>query len=313
MKDRCVAVLYLLAWNALPRVPERWARALFRLIADIAWRRQGPSVQRLEANLLRVEPAAGGKRLRALSRAGMRSYMRYWLETFRLPAYDRDRVVDHMTVGNWAAVTACLASGRGALLALPHMGNWDHAGAWVALTGTPFTTVVERLRPERLFERFVAHREGLGMEVLPHTGSGLVAGTLARRLREGGLVCLPADRDLNGSGVPVTLFGEPALLAGGPAALAMRTGAALFPVTLWFTGEGLDDEPPGWAAQVHDEIPVPGDGDRRAKAAEMTQALADVFSAGIAAHPEDWHMLQPIFLADMDVAASGHDAEEAHR
>jgi KDO2-lipid IV(A) lauroyltransferase len=305
MKERFVTALYLAAWYAVPRLPERWAESLFRLFADIAWRRQGIGVQRLEANLLRVEPAASGKRLRALSRAGMRSYMRYWMETFRLPTYDRDRVVGSMTVQNWAAVETCLESGRGALLALPHMGNWDHAGAWVAMTGTPFTTVVERLHPDSLFERFLAHRRGLGMEVLPHTGSGLVAGTLARRLRDGGLVCLPADRDLNGSGVEITLFGEPALLAGGPAVLAMRTGAALFPVTLWFTEEGPDGEPPGWVARVHDEVPVPGDGDRTTKAAAMTQALADVFTAGIAAHPQDWHMLQPIFLADLAAAEPG--------
>lgn len=290
MKDRIAAALYVLAWHLLPRLPEAWAQSLFRLIADVAWRRQGPGVQRLEANLLRVVPDADGKRLRRLSREGMRSYLRYWLETFRLPAYGRDRIAGQMTVQNFGAVHAHLEAGRGVLLALPHMGNWDHAGAWVALQGVPFTTVVERLRPERLYEAFVAFRESLGMEVLPLTG-GSAAGTLARRLRGGGLVCLLADRDITDSGVQVKFFGEAASMAPGPAALALQTGAALLPVTLWFTGEGC-------TARVHEEIGVPEDGDRASRIAAMTQGLADVFAAGIAAHPQDWHMLQRIFLAD---------------
>jgi len=291
MKQRCAAALYLLAWHVLPRLPESWAEELFRLVADIAWRRQGVGVQRLEANLLRVVPDADGKRLRALSRAGMRSYMRYWMETFRLPAYDRDRINAHMHVANWDAVRARLDAGRGVLLALPHMGNWDQAGAWVALQGVPFTTVVERLKPEKLYERFVAHRESLGMEVLPLTGGGSAAGTLARRLRAGGLVCLVADRDITSSGAQVKFFGEAASMAAGPAALALQTGAALMPVSLWFTEDG-------WRARVHDEVPAPEDGDRAARIAAMTQRMADAFAEGIAAHPQDWHMLQRIFLAD---------------
>ena len=291
MKERLVAGLYLLAWYVLPRIPESWAQGLFRTIADIAWRRQGPGVQRLEANLLRVEPDADGKRLRALSRAGMRSYMRYWLEAFRLPSYDRERIAERLYVGNYQAIPDCLESGRGVVLALPHMGNWDHAGAWLALKGVPFTTVVERLRPERLYEAFVGFRESLGMEVLPLTGSGFVSGTLARRLRAGRLVCLVADRDITASGVEVKFFGERVSMAAGPAALALQTGAALMPVTLWFTEDGCE-------ARVHDEVTVPEDGDRASRVAEMTQRMADAFAEGIAAHPQDWHMLQRIFLAD---------------
>ena len=302
MKERCVAALYLLAWYVVPRLPERWAAAAFRLFGDIAWRRQGPGVRRLEANLSRVVPDADGKELRALSRAGLRSYMRYWLETFRLHTYGRDRIVGQMDVDNYATIEALFASDRGVLVALPHMGNWDHAGAWTALSAMPFTTVVERLRPESLFRRFVAYRESLGMEVLPLTGGPNVPGTLARRLRAGGLVCLVADRDLTDSGVEVKMFGEPASLAAGPAALALQTGAALVPITLWFTEDG-------WGARVHDEIPVPAEGNRAGKVAAMTQALADEFATGIAAHPEDWHMLQRIFLTDADSVAGGPPGE----
>ena len=189
---------------------------------------------------------------------------------------------------------AHMAAGRGVIFALPHMGNWEHAGAWIVLRGAgKFTTVAERLHPESLYDRFVAFRESLGMEVLPHSGGASRFGQLARRLRAGGLVCLLCERDLTGSGIEVEFFGEPARMMGGPAALAIHTGAALMPVTLWYRG-------PYWCARIHPEIPVPGGGDRGDKVTVMTQQLARVFEAAIAAHPEDWHMLQKVFVADLD-------------
>ena len=112
------------------------------------------------------------------------------------------------------------------ILSLPHMGNWDHAGAWLAGTGVPFTTVAERLKPESLFERFVEFRESLGMEVIPLTGGEQPPfKILAERLRSGGVLCLLADRDLTASGIEVEFFGSPARMPAGPAALAVDTGA----------------------------------------------------------------------------------------
>ena len=130
-----------------------------------------------------------------------------------------------------------------------------------------FTTVAERLRPQSLYDRFVAFRESLGMEVLPHSGGASRFGVLARRLRAGGLVCLLCERDLTESGIEVSVFGEPARMMGGPAALAVHIGAALMPVTLWYDG-------PYWCARIHPEIPVPGEGSHGDKTAVMTQRLA---------------------------------------
>jgi phosphatidylinositol dimannoside acyltransferase len=297
-RDRLVAAGYALAWSLVCRMPESWARWLFQQAGDIAWRRQGPGVQRLEANLRRVTgPDATGKELRALSRAGMRSYARYWLEVFRLPVISTDRVLaDMRATGEEEAAFGYLRSGRGVVFALPHMGNWEHAGAWIIARGAgKFTTVAERLRPESVYQRFLAFREGLGFEVLPATGGANRFGILAQRLRAGGLVCLPADRDVTGSGIEVDFFGEKARMMGGPAALAVQTGAALMPVTLWYDG-------PYWCAHIYPEVPVPADGTRREKVAAMTQELARVFETGISDHPEDWHMLQPVFTADLDQA-----------
>jgi len=295
VRERLTDAAYASGWSLVCRVPEPWARGAFEFGADLAWRRQGHQVQVLEANLRRViGPAATGKELRALSRQTMRSYSRYWLEAFRLPVIGQDRIQADMQATGEEGIQGNLAAGRGVIIALPHTGNYELAGAWIIGRGVgTFTTVAERLKPESLFQRFLEFREGLGMEVLPASGGSSRFGVLAQRLRAGGLVCLVSDRDVTGRGIDVEFFGETARMMAGPAALAVQTGAALLPTTLWFDGDG-------WRAHIGDEIPVPETGTRREKVAVMTQAVARAYEDGIRAHPQDWHMLQKVFVADLD-------------
>ncbi len=297
LSERLIAAGYGLGWSVVCRLPESWAASAFREAADIAWRRQGPQIQVLEGNLRRVlGPEATGAELRAVSRESMRNYARYWLEAFRLPVVSRERLVERTEVtGHLPDALDCLAAGRGVIFALPHMGNWDQAGAWfVSAELNSFTTVQERLRPESLYDRFVGFREGLGMEVLPASG-GIVSvfATLSDRLRSGKVVCLLTDRDVTGTGTEVDFFGEKARMMGGAAALAERTGAALFPVVLWYSGDQLK-------IFVDKEMPVPAEGDRRQRVGTMAQELARTYEAGIRAHPADWHMMQRVFVADLD-------------
>jgi len=296
-KDQLTSAAYGLGWSAVCRMPEPWAKSAFRNAADIAWRRQGPRVGVLEGNLRRVlGPDADGAELRALSRESMQSYARYWMEAFRLPVIPVSRLLqDTVVSGSIKTALDFLDAGRGVIFALPHMGNYDQAAVWIINQGVgSFTTVQERLKPESLYEKFVAFREGLGMEVLPASGGVVRAfGTLSERLRAGKLVCLVSDRDVTGSGTEVEFFGEKARMMAGSAALAERTGAALFPASLWFEGEG-------WGVHVYDEIPVPPEGDRKQKVAAMTQGMATCFEAGIREHPADWHMVQRVFVADLD-------------
>ncbi|MFI5964336.1 phosphatidylinositol mannoside acyltransferase [Streptomyces asoensis] len=303
-QERLTDALYGLGWSTVKKLPESVAVRLGRTVADLAWKRRGKGVRRLESNYARVVPDASPERLAELSRAGMRSYLRYWMESFRLPAWSTDRVREGFVPKDVHHLTDGIAAGRGVVLALPHMANWDLAGAWVTTElGTPFTTVAERLKPETLYDRFVAYREGLGMEVLPHSG-GTAFGTLARRLRDGGLVCLVAERDLSASGVEVDFFGAAARMPAGPALLAQQTGALLLPVTLWY------DDSPVMQGRVHPPIEVPGTGTRAEKTSVMTQALADAFATGIADHPEDWHMLQRLWLADLEPRPADGDTAD---
>lgn len=301
LKDDLTYYAYAAGWAVVRRMPEKAAYGLFRMIADRSWRKRGKSVRRLESNLARVlGPEATEEQIRAVSKQGMRNYMRYYCDTFRLETWSLERVSATIEVEGEQMLRDMLASGRGAIVALPHMGNWDHAGAWAAtLTDGGFTTVAERLKPEKLFERFLRYRESIGMEVLPLTGGSGTFGGLIRRLKSGGLVCLVAERDLTDSGVPVEFFGETTKLPAGPAALAVTTKAALYPVTLWYDEKRLH-------AKIWPELEVPAEGTKPQKIADLCQRLADTFAEGIAAHPADWHMLQRLWLVDLDPSHAQH-------
>ena len=300
LRHRLAVLAYLGGWRLVRVLPERVAYWVFNVVADVAWLRRGRGVLRLETNLRRVRPGLADPDLRSLSRAGMRSYLRYWCDAFRLPTWTPARVVGTCRAVGDGPVRAALARERGVVMALSHQGNWDHAGAWSALDLARVTTVAERLEPAEVYEAFLAFRERLGMEILPLTGGGDLFRTLTRRLRDGGFVPLLADRDLTSNGVEVTFFGEPARMAAGPAALAEITGAALVPVSIWYERSGTS--PSGWGTVVEfgAEVVAPDLPDRAGRVAAMTQACADVLAAGIAAHPEDWHMLQRVFVADLE-------------
>ena len=300
--ERLTGLAFRLGWSAVCRVPEPVARRAFRTAGDIAWRRQGRGVQQLEANLRRVigyddlDPEEAAAELRALSREVMHSYARFYMEEFRLQTIAAERILSGMHIEGPGEQYAFdqMKAGRGVIFALPHMGSFEQAGAWINLRGADgFTTIAERLKPESVYQMYVKFREALGMEVVPLTGGPSPFGVVAQRLRAGRLACLVVDRDLKESGIEVDFFGEKAKFPA-TAGLAVHTGAALMPVATWFEGDT------GWGAHIYDEIPIPETGDRLAKTRVMTQQLANVFEQAIREHPQDWHMLQKVFLADVD-------------
>ncbi|MBY8875373.1 phosphatidylinositol mannoside acyltransferase [Micromonospora sp. PLK6-60] len=284
---------YLAGWRLVRALPRPVAAAAFRAGADRAHRKGGGGTARLRANLRRVVgPDLPEAELDDLVRAGLRSYARYWLEAFRLPSLSREQILAGFRLDGVEKLAADVAAGRGAVVALPHAGNWDAAGAWVAATGWPITTVMERLKPEGVYERFLAFRNELGMEILPtHGGPRPAFDVLVDRLREGAVVPLLSDRDLSARGVEVDFFGGRTRMPAGCALLAIRTGAPLYVASMWY-------EPDAARASIDGPLPLPDEStgplDERVRV--LTQRIADGLAAGIARHPQDWHMLQRMWL-----------------
>jgi KDO2-lipid IV(A) lauroyltransferase len=220
----------------------------------------------------------------------MQSYLRYWREAFRLPEWSRAETDRRMRASHAERLFDPLRAGQGVVAVLGHFGNWDHAGAWVTGQGFEVTTVAERLRPETLYDQFVAYRESLGMRVLPLSGGADVTDVLQQRLRDGGLVALLADRDLTSSGLDVDLLGEPARMPIGPALLALRMDAVLLPVVSWYED--------GYTRLDFCE-PLTSSADRfRERINDLTQQWATFVGEAAQEHARDWHMLQPIWNAD---------------
>ena len=280
------AVAYFAGWRIVRWLPERSAYRLFEYFADRASTKKGKNFQRLESNLRRVAPELSDDDLRNLAKAGMRSYLRYWCDTFRSPDWDTQRIQSTVTVNDVELLLEPVRSKRGVVVALPHAGNWDHAGSFFCSQGIPLVTVVERLKPVRLFEKFLEYRQAIGMEALPLDGR--VMGTLASRLREGKLVALVADRDLSRSGIDVDFFDGTARMPAGPALLAIRTGADLITAYVSYTPNGIHID--------FRKIEIASGETESEQVAKTVQLCADNFAAGIRQHPADWHMLQRIWV-----------------
>ncbi len=266
-------------------LPERTAYWLAYAVADFLTKRNGKNVARLRSNLQRTQPNMTELDLDLLVFNAMRSYMRYWCDTFRFPDWSTQRVRETVTVKNEHLLLDAIAEKTGVIVCLPHAGNWDHAGAYFCAKGIHLVTVAEHLKPEKLFLKFLSYRQAMGMEVLPLDGR--VLGALAQRLRQGALVALVADRDLSRSGIDVNFFGGPARMPAGPALLAMKTSAPLVTAFVSYTDSGIHIE--------FNEVAIPTAGSDEDRVLEIVQRMAKQFEDGISVHPQDWHMLQRIW------------------
>ncbi len=222
------------------------------------------------------------------------SYARYWLEMFRLPHEATRAIERHFTVDGYEHIENAFATGKGAIAALPHLGGWEWAGAWMAkVKGQRMLVVVEPVEPRELFEWFVDVRSAMGMEVVALGDD--TAARVTRALKDNRVVGLVSDRDLTGDGVEVEFFGERTTLPAGAATLALRTGAPILPVAVYF----------GRGRRHHGVVRPPldtrrGEGRLRDDVERITQDLAHEFEALIRAAPEQWHLMQPNWPSDFE-------------
>lgn len=278
---------YLFAWRLIGILPEKIAYGIGAKAADYIFRKNGKGVRRLRSNYSRVLPQISEQELNKLTKDGMRSYLRYWIDTFRLNTWSKDQIVSTTTVVNEHLLRDPIKSKQGCLVVLPHAGNWDHAAAYFCSTGINLSTVAEKLKPEAIFLKFLAYRESIGIEVL-HTEQKVIP-TLLERLNEGKLVALVADRDLSRNGIEVDFLGGTAKMPSGPARLILDSNAAFISAYITYNKVGIHIE--------FQEIgPKPESGTDEEKVIALTQLMANNFAAGIKRSPVDWHMLQRIWV-----------------
>ena len=301
-RDRLSVLGFKAGWSVLRTMPEGAAYALFNRIADVALTRNGKGVQRLRANYSRVRPELGPRELDDLVREGMRSYMRYYCEAFRLPGLDREQIDRAVRATGTEEPARICAEGGAAIAFVGHLGNFDLAAAWSAYNLAPVTTVAERLEPEEVFQEFVAFRNSIDMDIIPLTGGDDPFASLLRVAREGGrIIALASDRDLTRNGVEVDLLGHRARMAKGPAVLSLMTGAPLYAASVHY-----EKAPPGEGLGGYHTVVEMGpalhprvDGPTAVRAHDLIQQCADHLAGTIRTHTSSWHMLQRIFVDDL--------------
>lgn len=279
---------YLLGWKLIGVLPEKSAYRLFSKLAESMYRKNGKSVRRLRTNYSIVKPGLSAEDLEHLVIAGLESYMRYWCDTFRIHRWSPTRIASTVTTSGDNFLRDPMNEGRGVVVALPHSGNWDHAGAYFCNEGFPLVTVAEVLKPEKLFKKFLTYREEMGFEVLGLDSRAFL--TLVKRAREKRLIALVADRDLSASGIEVQFFGRTAKMPAGPAVLAIKEGLPLVAAHVSYTVSGIHID--------FQQVEISSLKGESEKVAATVQNIASAFESGIAQSPEDWHMLQRIWIEE---------------
>ena len=280
-------LLYLFAWKIIGILPEKNAYKLANLVSDRIFRKNGKGVKRLRSNYKRVTPNISSSQLETLTRDGMRSYLRYWFDTFRLNNWSKSRIIETTFVVRENLLRDPIETKKGCIIALPHAGNWDHAAAYFCSTGIPITAVVEKLKPEAIFKKFLAYRESIGIEAISHKEKTIPI--LMERLNQGKLVALVADRDMSRNGIEVNFLGGIAKMPAGPAILAIKTGSPLVTAYIRYLDKGIE-------ITFDETIKFPVTGSEEDQIKIVTQSMADNFARRIKDSPVDWHMLQRIWV-----------------
>ena len=280
-------LLYLLAWKLIGYLPEKSAYKLANLASDWIYKKNGKGIKRLRSNYRRVRPNISEVELEALTKLGMRSYMRYWFDTFRLNKWSKERIIQTTKVNYEHLLRDPIAKKLGCIVALPHAGNWDHAAAYFCSTGINLTTVVEQLKPEAIFKKFLDYRQSIGIEAISHKEKSVPI--LTQRLKDGKLIALIADRDMSRNGIEVDFLGGVAKMPSGPALLALKTGAPLITAYISYLPSGIE-------IFFDETISLPTSGSEAEKIKLITQSIADNFARKIRENPVDWHMLQRIWI-----------------
>lgn len=273
------------------RLPRSVGAALTRAISRSAYRLLPERRFITERRLQRVcGPEMQGEALAQAVRASFESYARYWFDGARLGDLDDAEVEAGFSHQGFNHIQEAIDSGTAPILALPHLGGWEWAGTWMArIPGYPVISVVEPLKPARLFDWMVEERRRMGIDIVA-LGPDAVS-VLIKSLRSRQVVCLLADRQVGRGGVEVEFFGERTLLPGGPATLALRTGAAILPTAVYQDG-------PNHRGVVLPPVPAERQGRLRADVTRVTQDLALALEELIRAAPEQWHLMQPNWPSD---------------
>ena len=216
-----------------------------------------------------------------MARRAFQNYGRMLIDFVLMGSLTPDDLIQSTSVDGREHLDAALARGRGVIMAVPHMGSWDVAGSYAAALGYQISAVAERF-PGSLNDAVVKTRQSFGLSVIMLGRAAVRA--LTEALRANHVVALLCDLE-QGPGTEVRFFGRRAIVPGGPAALALKTGAALMPATQYTTAAGRHHIHLDPALAIHE-----------AESKEhLMQRVVDRFEEFIRERPDQWYAFRPMF------------------
>jgi lauroyl/myristoyl acyltransferase len=282
-------------------VPHRLAYRIGDAAADLVARSQPRRFEGLRDNLRHVLPDADSRSLEKVTRSNVRNLVRAWIDVLEM-RHKSGMMFGRLDITDYHNLEQVLARGRGAIVVSLHLGSWEHGIAAYNHRMGRMALLAEALNPPELFDRITKARAALGVQVIPIDLAGMregdaktarVLGASALRevykvLRANGCVAMAMDRDIAGNGEPMEFFGAPACIPTGVVEVGIRTGAALVPIVLFRAGHRVD-------ARVYPEFAYDAAAPRQEEVRRVAEEVLRHFEKVIREHPEQWHVLDPIW------------------
>jgi KDO2-lipid IV(A) lauroyltransferase len=298
--------LFRIGLVIIPHLPQRLVQRVALAIGWLLWALLPGPRRQVRENLRHVPRLAGDPPgLRRAVRGVFGNSILNYVDFFRLRTITPAELADYWEVLGMEQVDAALAKGRGCILISGHLGNFDYALRHFINLGYKLTVTQEHLKPERLHQLVMQVRSAPGLHWAPvDSPSGLRQ--LFSALRRNEIVIMPSDRDIQGHGELVPLFGAPARLPPGGVQLAQRTDAALlgvFPHRKGLAhGRGEVVALPGLTPEEETSEPDPLRRDLR--------RVAKLLEQQIERNPEQWVIFAPIWSTEPVSGAVGQPAQD---
>ncbi len=180
--------------------------------------------------------------------------------------------------------------GRGLILALPHMGNWDLAGSGCFLSGLPIFSVAGKQRNTLMNNLINRQRSGHGMDILERGGGTLRQ--IMTRIRSGQLFAILPDTRSFTPDIMVPFLGGAANLARGMASFAYSAKVPVVPIII---------RRQGWShftLEVHDEIWPDLSVEKDREIQRITGEVIGKIDTAIHATPEQWFWYNKRWVLD---------------
>ena len=281
--------IYKIGQSLIMALPLKAAYRLAVFFSDVHYLFAYKDRRSVMANLKAIFPDKTEKELESLRLAMFRNFAKYLVDFLRFEKLSKDNRDNYIHIEGLKYIDEALKRGKGAIILSAHIGNWEMGGVAMALAGYSIGAVALPHRHKAVDDFFNSQREGKGMKVIP---VGKAVRECLNLLRENKLIALLGDRGFGEKGMVMDFFGKPTALPKGPAAISLKSGAALVP---GFVFRNKDDT---CTLKFEKAIEFSPSGNKDADIKTLIVKYKSVIEEYIRKYPEQWFMFPMFWLGE---------------